>query len=315
MRRLFCLLAALGLLTGCASRTTVAAPSPTPGEKAERPSLSLPDTDARRYGSVSLPDEPTILFSVYLDEEGGRCWDDAGIAQTRQSLAVAVDWLDTQITSYGTDFTLYWDDGSNEELSVRCTVDHTFDGWDEGDDFLLELDELCAGLDTEALHEAYGTDRVGFLFFLPVSGASYTMTHYLEDGDWFYHEYSLLYRYDAYSAPQTPESPAVYAHEILHLYGAPDLYEDSADYFVTGALVDYVYEQWPDAIMQYTYNDDGGIDYDRIDKILCPLTAFRLGLTDTFAGLDRFPAVAELPAGTFAEGPPDAAAPPGAVAV
>ena len=50
-----------------------------------------------------------------------------------------------------------------------------------------------------------------------------------------------------------------------------------------------------------TYNEAGGIDYDRIDKSICPLTAFRLGLCDSFEGLARFPAAAQLPAGVFAD--------------
>lgn len=315
--------ACLLLLAGCAGRVTRlpaeaaiphvdGTPAPTAAPDGDdrydfwNGEGALPTEEAALYGSVGLITEPTILVSVYLDEASGRSWDEEGIAESRRHLAVAVDWLREQVASYGAELPLYYDeDGS--ALCLRRTVDHRFNGDDEGDDFHLLLDGLCAELDTDALHEAYGAGRVGFLFFPPTEGSSYTMAHYAEDGGWYYHEYSLLYRYDVYSDPGTAESPAVYAHELLHMYGAPDLYEGSADYYVTDELADYVYETWPDAIMQYTYNDDGSIDYDRIQKSLCPLTAFRLGLCDTFAGIERFPAAAELPAGVFAEGPLDAA--------
>lgn len=328
MRRAAALALACCLLTGCAVRAARLpaeasiphldnAPTPTPqpggdggGEGGfwlpDEPA-AIPDEEALLYGSVGLPSEPTILVSVYLDEAGGRTWDEKGMAETRAHLAVAAEWLQEQMAAYGTEFTLYYDDGGGA-LSVRQTVEHIFNGDDEGEEFHLELDELCDALDTDDLRQAYGTDRVGFLFFLPAPGVSYTLPHYMEDGGWYYHEYCMLYRYDAYSDEGTPESPAVYAHEILHLYGAPDLYEDSADYYVSDELVEYVYAQWPDAIMQYTYNDDGGIDYDRIGKILCPLTAYRLGLCDTFEGIERFPEVTELPPGAFADGPSAASA-------
>ncbi len=50
----------------------------------------------------------------------------------------------------------------------------------------------------------------------------------------FYYEYSCLYKTDAYTDGE-PESPATFAHEILHLFGAPDFYEGSSDPYVDAA--------------------------------------------------------------------------------
>lgn len=58
----------------------------------------------------------------------------------------------------------------------------------------------------------------------------------------------------------------MYAHEILHLFGAADLYVGSRDTFVTQPLAQYVLNTWPDAIMYYTYNSDNGISYEHIEK-------------------------------------------------
>lgn len=291
-------LAAL-LLTGCAARTVVYQNELPDAATAPRSAPAAPfyEEQLAWYGSVGLMDGPTLLYCVYLNEPGGNFWDDAAVAQTRQSLTVAAGWLEEQAADWGAeDFSLVY----GEELSAAVTVNHHFNGEDGDEDFLTQLDTLCARLNTETLRNTYGADSIGFLFFLPAAGASCTYPHYAEDGMWYTNEYSLLYAEDIYSDPGTPESPAVYAHEILHLFGAPDLYEGSADYFVTNELADYVSTQWPDAIMADTYNEAGGIDYDRIDKSLCPLTAFRLGLCDSFEGLARFPTVAELPAGVFA---------------
>mgnify|MGYP000113932697 CR=1 FL=1 len=86
---------------------------------------------------------------------------------------------------------------------------------------------------------AYGARHIAFLFFLPISGTSFTMAHYADDGDSFYYEYSCLYKTDAYTDGEA-ESPATYAHEILHLFGAPDLYEAAATLTSTRPLVSYV---------------------------------------------------------------------------
>lgn len=289
---------ALLLCSGCTVRTVVHTSQMPHADAQPQPTAPVVGYQEQTawYGSAALLDSPTILYSVYLNEQGGAVWTEQAIAQTRQSLTVAVDWLGEQAALWDAqEFALYCDDS----LMTTLTVNHRFNGGDEGDDFHTQLDDLCLQLDTADLHEAYGTDHIAFLFFLPVAGASYTLPHYAEDGMWYTYEYSLLYAEDIYSDPGTAESPAVYAHEILHLFGAPDLYEDSSDYYVTDELVDYVATMWPDAIMYDTYNTAGDIDYACIDKEICPLTAFRLGLCDRFEGLERFPAVAELPAGVF----------------
>ena len=92
------------------------------------------------------------------------------------------------------------------------------------------------------------------------------MVHYAADGSNFYHEYSCLYRYDVYAGEGESESPATYAHEILHLFGAPDLYEGSSDDFVDDALIAYVEETYPDEIMNSTYNDDGTSSFDSVHR-------------------------------------------------
>ena len=210
-----------------------------------------------------------------------------------------MDLITDQAAEYGVTPTLY---AGEEDLVIRMRYAGTFAGGqsaDESETFYRAAEALCEELDTETLTKTYGTSNIGFLLFLPVAGCSFTMVHYLEDGDAYYHEYSCLYRENAFFPEGTFETPAVYAHEILHLFGAPDLYDRSNDLFVTPALVDYVETSWPDAIMQDTYNADGSLDYEAVDKIICPLTAYRLGLCATFAGIEQFPAAAADPPGTF----------------
>ena len=93
------------------------------------------------------------------------------------------------------------------------------------------------------------------------------MAHYADDGASFYYEYSCLYKTDAYTDGE-PESPATFAHEILHLFGAPDFYEGSSDPYVDAALTAYVEETYPDDIMLSTYEADGTSRFDAISKTI-----------------------------------------------
>lgn len=260
----------------------------------------------RMYGSAGLLSWPSVLVSVYLDEQNGAAWDEASIAESRETLAIAVDWIEAQCAAYHVDTAITCDDGTPDSgLFVHTTYNGSFAGGtgsDESDDFYAAVYDLCASLDTAELRQRYGTSSIGFLIFLPVDGASFTMVHYLEDGADYYHEFSCLYKADAYTGPDAFETPAVYAHEILHLYGAPDLYEGSSDYYVTPELTDYVARTWPDEIMLDTYGPGGSLVYGAVEKQLGPLTAARLGLCTTFDGAEQFPAVLETPAGTFSTG-------------
>lgn len=251
------------------------------------------------YGSAKTLDEVTAVVSVYLDEgQGTHAWDDDSIAESRRQISQAAVWITSACRGYGAAAPLVFDDGS-ENCPLFC---HTaYDGWftggkdaDEGDDFYDAMDALCARLDTSALEAAYNTDSVAFLVFLPVAGSSYTMVHYQSDGAAYYYEYSCLYRYDAWAdTPGTAEGPMVCAHELLHQFGAADLYEGSSDAEVTPELTDFVTENWPTAIML-----DTGLPGEPA-RVLCPVTAYRLGLISTFDGLENFPALAATTPGVF----------------
>ena len=302
-------------LTGCSAyaRWKLAAPTlpytqATPAPSAAPAPTQQPGSGLSRrqklYGSAGLLTEPTVLVSVYInDAAGGRVWTENAKAETRQYLATAVQWLNEQAEAYGQTLNLYYDDGAANSSLCRSYTPHAAvrggRDSDESDALLTELDAVSATLDTAALQQTYGTDRIAFLYFLPVSGASFTMVHYADDGDDYYYEYSCLYRYDVYAADGESESPATYAHELLHLFGAPDLYEGSSDDFVDDALIAYVEEIYPDEIMNSTYNDDGTSSFTSVDKTISPLTAYCLGLTDTCPELEQFPLLTQVEPGVF----------------
>lgn len=308
-RRLAALLLAVTLLAGCAVRPVVDIRSfmPEPDGFGDSPTPT-PQTQytasQRLYGSAGLLAWPTVLVSVYLDEINGAHWTEEAIAQSRRNLKIAVDWITEQGRGYGVEPKIYYDDGMADNMLFYHTgVAQKFLGSaesTESEEVETIIDQMIAELDTDALHAQYGTSSVGFLFFLPLAGCSYTMVHYSDEGDEAYYEYSILYRDDVFSEPETFEIPAVYAHEILHMFGAPDLYQGSVDVYVTEELSAWVEQKWPDAIMIDTGGRDGADSYERIDRSICPLTAYRLGWITTFDGMEQWPDISVIPPGAFA---------------
>lgn len=313
-KRIAALLAALALLLCGCTRTVYREPESMPhiDEPAETPSpteapVQTPNTELNsaqlRYGSVGLLYEPTVLVCVFLNDTAhGNTWSEEQRTAAVQQVNMAVDWIAGQAADYGVTTRLTCAADAADALCMTYDVQTAMQGGEasqESSAFFDEMDALCLTLDTDALHSQYGTKRVGFLLFLPVSGTSFTMVHYADDGADFYHEYSCLYRADAYSDVSEPESPATYAHEILHLFGAPDLYEDSSDFIVDDALADYVLSTYPDDIMLSTYDPDGANRYDAVGKTIGTLTAYCLGLTDTCPELSQFPQLSQWEPGVF----------------
>ena len=95
----------------------------------------------------------------------------------------------------------------------------------------------------------------------------------------------MLYYYYPYVRVNDREVPAVYAHEILHQFGAIDLYEGSGDFSPDNCA--YVAERYPDDIMYAAYDDGGRLRYDEIRLEVGPVTAYYLGWLDELPGEDR----------------------------
>ncbi|WP_455502347.1 hypothetical protein [Gemmiger sp.] len=307
------------LLCGCSARVTVQRlPAELP--RAESPAATpTPEPtptfteEQKAYGSAALLTDDTVLVNVFLNDAAhGETWDAEGRADAVRRTQMAVDWITEQAEKYDASVDLIFDrseDGSDATLTRSYLLQNAVRGGENSTEsaaFLDEMDTLCESLAADSRLAAYGAKHIAFLFFLPVSGTSFTMAHYADDGENFYYEYSCLYRHDAYTDGED-ESPATYAHEILHLFGAPDLYEGSSDAYVDDALTAYMEALYPDDIMLSTYEADGTSRFDAITKEISPLTAYCLGLTDTCEALEQFPALAEVEPGVFRQGSEDEA--------
>jgi hypothetical protein len=84
---------------------------------------------------------------------------------------------------------------------------------------------------------------------------------------------------------------STYAHEILHLFGACDLYEENKTDHISQELADYIADNYPHEIMYYTYEDDDTSNFDEITKEMSPVTLYFLDWGDGGAEIKQFPEI------------------------
>ena len=124
-------------------------------------------------------------------------------------------------------------------------------------------------IDTEALLERYQADNVIYIYFFDTSFSGtarpFSLSHISAD----YCDYECITLYTRFNEIISP--PATMAHEILHCFGAYDLYYASE---IPQEYVDYCTENGSNDIM-FTVNMGDEITVDMTD-----LAAYYVGLTD-----------------------------------
>jgi len=243
-------------------------------------------------GSARFLQDNVVLVSIYLID-GSSGFSKEEIAYTREAVDMAASWMERKAEEHGVPLNVIC---NKQDLTYRFTADGmlkesrkevSFTYTDTIGDYLYHFD-------LNALKEQYDTDSVGFLIFLPGEGTSfaypYTATGSARWDAVSYYEFANLYMYDE-SSPDEYENPATYAHEILHLFGACDLYEENETDNISQDLSDCIADVYPDEIMYYTYEDDNTSNFEEITKDMSPVTLYFIGWGDGGAMIEQFPEI------------------------
>lgn len=281
-----------------------------PEQKELPPSDPIPSLPQKKpvspMGSVGLLTDRTLLVSLYLNTAESQ-WSVAEKAQMQIFLQKALHWIGSEASRYEKQLTIVTE-LDNPGLQYSMMLDGEVpDGTDIiPDSFDSQILAACTKLSAELLTGQYEDWKLGFLILLPVAGQDFTMVYEPEYEGAYYYEYSVFYQYDIYmngmNGAETWNGPSTMSHELLHLFGAYDLYEGTTDTQVTSELIRYVEEHYPREIMYYTYNDDNSISYDRIYKEISALTAYRIGLTEDLGEFAQFEDIANSQPGVFGQG-------------
>ena len=187
-------------------------------------------------------------------------------------------YIEETASGYGveTQFILDWSEESSQDLCMEKTVDFTIS---DDSDFMDALDEAFAQwteeeLSYERLLQEYGADGIATCMFVNAPGRSYAIVY---DGEDNVMESLVMF---ARNDKGTEEEPAVYAHEILHVFGAHDLYRGEE---YSRAVTDYIAASYPDEIMRSVAGEG------KISEQISRITAYHLGWIDEIPETESFP--------------------------
>ena len=244
-------------------------------------------------GSASEMDGKTVVVSIYMDDAVSS-WseNDADVKlmyEMKDYLGMACDWIDEQAAGYGTNMEFIYDWEQDEELAYQMQTDLDI-AHDETQVDMYGGSIIDSSIDTDSLMSKYSADNMIYMVFVntPINSdiTSYAMNYY----EGFRYPYEMCYiltHVDGYT-----ECPAGIAHEMLHAFGAPDLYCADTygdNYNVSEELVNYYEEEKSNDLMFTNYDRiTGDSYYDRITNDFTPLVAYYCGIIERPSEADEW---------------------------
>ncbi|MBQ4256748.1 MAG: hypothetical protein II714_03740 [Oscillospiraceae bacterium] len=240
-------------------------------------------------GSVGAMEGRAVVITVFA-EDATTSWDFtlAADRKTRDhSLlyqGMAADYLEKSAAEWGKEieFVYNWETDPYLRYDAVFEDDLVYD--DDGYDIYDEWEYIDTSLpDMDTIKKKYKADHViyMFLFNTPPECEEVSNTRNYYEG--------LAYPYEVCNmfchSEDIEECPSAYAHEMLHTFGAPDLYTPETEYLkncgVTQRYVDYCAMAYPNDIMVTVYDEKTYLPrYDRITNEITEITAYYVGLTD-----------------------------------
>lgn len=267
------------------------------------PTLQAAKTTAQwktqKTGSAGVLIGKSVLVSIFVEDADSK-WNEKQKKDVNRKLKVATAFIQRQGKRYKKNVTLVADSYANPDLQYEVKTKIKLDDSEKrlnrfSDQMQTRIEQ---SINVDEIREKYDTGSIGFLLFINKSGVSSTSVHYMEDGKKnFYEMCALFSKYE-----KEAEGAATYAHEILHLFGARDLYMTSITDGISSALVRHVGKKYPNDIMFSTFTKSGKTLKYKIVNQVDRVTAFYLGWKNTIPEKKKFVLGGRNPKGCFSDG-------------
>ena len=243
-------------------------------------------------GSAGELSGTIAVVSIFVDVNGQN-WDFddeedyEAYSMAYYDLKYATEFLEAESAYYGKEVSFIWDWMNINRLYYTATLNITFDDilavGDVLDDALW--DYIDNNVNSEGIRQVLGADSVIYMAFInsPRDNTQPSCTRNFYNGMPYPYEICYMYMYDT----QNLEVPAVFAHEMLHTFGAPDLYWTDSysvfrmEYGLTKEFADYVKSNELNDIMRITWDPNTGTSLPTtIAQHITEITAYYIGLID-----------------------------------
>lgn len=249
-------------------------------------------------GSAKHLDGTTVLVSLFV-EDPSSSWTAEKKEIVMSKMDLANDFLVAEGNSYGKSVNLIYDIYEHPDLAYTVSYHNTIDDSEDCSYDLLDYMTryINSQIPTQQIMSQYGVDSIAYMCFLDKSGVSYTFPYYEGDSDLYYYETCFMFL----KCDGDYEPPAVYAHEMLHLFGARDLYASNEYDGITKDFVQYIETNYPNEIMLTTYDENWNNVQDYVSNDLTDITAYFIGWKDSIPELGAYPSIATKNPASFSE--------------
>lgn len=274
---------ALGLLTGCGSMDV---------DKLTQRDDGAPYSQWGEHpaGSAKYLDERSVLVSIYVDDKNA-AWNKYDEKRIKKNLKLSCEFLTKQGLEYGKKVELIYDIEEHPDLEYRFAYDGQASGKFEDDESDAMKDAVREyvkyNIDTKAILEKYDCNSIAYLVYIDVPVDSCIAQQYYYNIDDDYEEIAFFGTSWNSGAKIYPNT---FAHEILHLFGARDLYYARPAVGTSRAFIDYVSSEYSKDIM-LGHSADVYIDENYIFSEITKISAYDIGWEEYIYELERFPEI------------------------
>lgn len=250
-------------------------------------------------GSAKYLDGDTVLISVFL-EDPAATWEKDEINLVKNNMKIACDFLKSEGIRYGKDVNLIYDIDEHPDLEYHMRCDKAFGGTtiSKGDNERAEeakklrksiYDYIDNNINIGFVMKKYQVNSIGVMVFIDGGADAATAYNYYYGAqkDRYTEVCFINLRWINNNAELKPET---YAHEILHIFGAIDLYYTDPMVGATRDFIDHVYKEYPTDIM--LGNSREGVNRNNsIEGEITDITAYFLGWKDYIAECSTYPTI------------------------
>ena len=243
-------------------------------------------------GSAGELSGTIAVVSIFVNTNG-MIWDfnDAGDLNTYSKafydLKYATEYIQTQCANYGKEVNFVWDWTENKNLYYTTTLNLTIN------DVLLESNHIFNALwefidknvDNDGIRQSLNADSIVYMAYLdaPEGNTQPSCARNIYVGMPYPYEICLMQMRDTLGLTV----PSTFAHEMLHTFGAPDLYSTDVysafrlEYGLTKEFTNYVKSIELNDIMRVTHDlKTGTYLQTSISQEITEITAYYTGLID-----------------------------------
>lgn len=238
--------------------------------------VDVTDLYGGKHGTADTIIGRTLIISIYADD-ATTSWnllneiDQYNIDDSLNNLKIATNWLKKQTGKYNKKAQFIYDWKKYPDLKYTAKFsDISFKEDNFGNNYEQRM-WISNNIDILSLKKKYRYDNIIFIFLVNMQSVEdvYPRSN-AYNNEWDFDIINLFVQNNYYYT-----TSAVYVHEILHLFGVPDLYK--AGYKINQKYVDYVKENRPDDIMNFTG------ETLEVTSTFSELDAYYAGLTDECA--------------------------------